>query len=196
MTDLDSRQTSSTRAFETDPALVESCLNGDPQAWDELVERYGRLVYSIPRRIGLSAADADDVFQDVFATLLRSLGSLRDRTRLSAWLITTTRRECWRRGRSSPRHAELDESLADGAPPAVDEITRWEREQGVREAVRRLDDRCSALLTALFLDATSPSYEAIAARLGMPVGSIGPTRARCFRKLEAHLRELGVDDAG
>jgi RNA polymerase sigma factor (sigma-70 family) len=185
----------SQRAYETDPALVESCLAGDPRAWDELVERYGRLVYSIPRRMGFSAADADDVFQEVFTTLLRSLGGLRDRTRLSAWLITTTRRECWRRGRTTARHAELDESLTDGAPPAIDEIARWEREQGVREAVRRLDTRCRELLTALFLEASSPSYEAIAARLGMPVGSIGPTRARCFKKLEAHLRELGVDVA-
>jgi RNA polymerase sigma factor (sigma-70 family) len=191
----DRGQAQSGRTFDADPALVESCLNGDPRAWDELVERYGRLVYSIPRRMGFSATDADDVFQEVFATLLRSLGSVRDRKRLSAWLITTTRRECWRRGRTMARHAELDESLADGTPPVIDEIARWEREQGVREAVRRLDARCRELLTALFLDASSPSYEAIAARLGMPVGSIGPTRARCFKKLEAQLRELGVDVA-
>lgn len=192
---IDRVQAQSHRAYETDPALVEACLNGDPRAWDELVERYGRLVYSIPRRMGFSAMDADDVFQDVFATLLRSLGSLRDRSRLSAWLITTTRRECWRRGRVASRHAELDESLADGAPPAVDEVARWEREQGVREAVRRLDDRCRELLTALFLETSSPSYEAIAARMGIPIGSIGPTRARCFKKLEARLLELGVDVA-
>ena len=65
----------------------------------------------------------------------------------------------------------------------------------MRQALRRLDDGCRELLTALFLDPAGPSYEAIAARLGMPVGSIGPTRARCFRKLEALLRETGIDAA-
>ena len=77
-----------------DAALVHACLAGDQRAWDELVERYGRLVYGIPRRMGFSAADADDVFQNVFAILLRYLSDLRDYTRLAAWLVTTTRREC------------------------------------------------------------------------------------------------------
>lgn len=181
------------RPYASDPALVEACLAGDPRAWEELVDRYGRLVYAIPRRMGLSSADADDVFQDVFATLLRSLGSLRDRARLAAWLITTTRRECWRRGKASGRLVELDETLHDGRPEAIDEVTRLEREQSVREAVGRLDGRCRDLLTALFFDASQPGYEVIARRLGIPVGSIGPTRARCFKKLEAHLMELGID---
>lgn len=176
-----------------DPALVQSCLAGDERAWEELVDRYGRLVYAIPRRMGLSETDAQDVFQNVFASLLRHLAHLRDQTRLSAWLITTARRESWRIGRAAGRHAELDETMADNAPAAFDDVVRWEREQSVRQAMRRLDDRCRELLGVLFLEPATPSYEAIAARLGMPVGSIGPTRARCFKKLDAILRELGVD---
>jgi RNA polymerase sigma factor (sigma-70 family) len=177
----------------SDSALVQACLTGDERAWEELVERYGRLVYSIPRRMGLPAADADDVFQNVFSALLRHLAGLRDQTRLAPWLITTTRRESWRHGRSSARFVALDDSIVDQAPEAIEDVTRWEREQGVRQAMRRLDARCRALLSALFLDNTASSYEAVAARLGMPIGSIGPTRARCFRKLDAILRELGFN---
>lgn len=185
------------RVHLSDPLLVRACLAGDEAAWEELIDRYGRLVYSIPRRLGLSESDADDVFQNVFVTLLRNLGSLRDQTRLSAWLITTTRREAWRLGRAGSRRAEdeLNESLPADDPAALDDVVRWEREQGVREALRRLDDRCRELLTALFLEPATPSYEVIASRLGIPVGSIGPTRARCFKKLDAILRELGIDGA-
>ena len=183
------------RVHLSDPLLVRACLAGDDGAWEELVDRYGRLVYTVPRRLGLSEVDAEDVFQNVFVTLLRSLGSLRDQTRLSAWLITTTRRESWKIGRAGARRGEdeLDDALPAADPAVLDEVLRWEREEGVRQAMRRLDDRCRALLTALFLEPETPNYEAISARLGLPVGSIGPTRARCFKKLDVILRELGID---
>lgn len=190
-----SERARSTHIAASDTELIQACLVGDQLAWEELVDRYGRLVYAIPRRMGLSATDADDVFQEVFAALVRSLGSVRDQARLSAWLITTTRRECWRRGRATARarESELTEAIEDGGSGPAEEVVRWEREQGVRQAMRRLDERCRELLTALFLDPATPSYDAIAARLGMRVGSIGPTRARCFKKLDAILRELGFE---
>ena len=175
-----------------DEALVQACVAGDHLAWEELVDRYGRLVYSIPRRTGLSAADADDVFQNVFTTLFRRLADLRDVTRLSSWLITTTYRECWRVGKLAKRYAGLDAVVDVSAPPDA-EVARWEREQQVREALHRVDERCRELLTALFLEPKTPNYQAISARFGMPVGSIGPTRARCFKKLERVLREMGID---
>ena len=182
------------RTHQSDAALIEACLDGDEGAWEEMVDRYGRLVYSIPRRTGLTAADADDVFQNVFTSLFRHLADLRDQTRLSSWLIRTTYRECWRVGKKlANRHDDLEGAIVDVGAPPFDEVMRWEREQQVRQALRRLDDRCRDLLTALFLEPDAPSYEAIGARLGMPVGSIGPTRARCFKKLEAILRELGID---
>lgn len=183
------------RAYASDPGLVRACLDGDDGAWEELVDRYGRLVYAIPRRMGLSEADADDIFQNVFARLLRHLPKLRDQTRLSAWLITTTRRESWRLGKAARRHDDLDESFADDAAEPDEGLAQAEREEAVRQAMRRLDDRCRRLLTALFLDPAPAAYDAVAARLGMPLGSIGPTRARCFRKLEGYLRELGIDGA-
>jgi RNA polymerase sigma factor (sigma-70 family) len=177
-------------------ALVQDCLAGDERAWGELVDRYGRLVYSIPRRMGLSAADADDVFQNVFLLLYRNLSTLRDRGRVSSWLITTTNRECWRLVRHSGRYVDLDDHHADPAPLPEAEVTRLEREQAVRQGLRQLDDRCRELLAALFFDPAGPGYDLIAARLRMAVGSVGPTRARCFRKLETILLELGFDQAG
>lgn len=179
----------------SDAELVQACRAGDAHAWEQLVERYGRLVAAIPRRMGMSSVDADDIFQDVFTLLLRHLESLRDEQRLAAWLITTTRRECWRRLRRNRDHVELPEGLPADDPSLLDEIARGEREQAVRQSMSRLDARCRDLLTALFLDGAQPDYRAIATRLGMAVGSIGPTRARCFRKLDGFLRELGIDSS-
>lgn len=179
-----------------DPALVAACLAGDQRAWEAVVDRYGRLVYSVPRRAGLSEADADDVFQVVFAAMVRALPGLRDQTRLSSWLITTARRESWRvSARVRAGGAELDEAVPDRAAAPIENVARLEREQAVREAMAGLDPKCRDLLTALFLDPEPAAYGVVAERLGMAIGSIGPTRARCFRKLEPLLREAGIDDA-
>ncbi|MHC4413814.1 MAG: RNA polymerase sigma factor [Planctomycetota bacterium] len=186
------RRTRRALATRSDATLVQSCLAGSEAAWDELVERYGRLVYSIARRYGFSEADADDLFQNVFAILHRKLDSVRDYDRLSAWLIRTTHRECFRIGRRSGRHAELDQSIVDPGAPAGEQAVAWERQHLVRQALARLGGQCEQLLTALFLASGQPSYQAIAERLGMKVGSIGPTRARCFEKLEKILKEMGL----
>lgn len=180
---------------QDDADLVRACLAGDDGAWEELIERYGRLVFASARRCGLDPQDAEDVFQNVFTILLRRLETLRDQSRLSSWLITTTYRESWRLGRNrrDATTAELDDQIHDTGEAPPEEVLRLEREQQVHEALRRIDTRCRALLTALFLESGEPSYETIGNRLGMPTGSIGPTRARCFRKLEKILIELGVD---
>jgi RNA polymerase sigma factor (sigma-70 family) len=175
----------------SDPKLIQSCRRGDQTAWNELVDRYGRLIYSIPRRYGMSDADADDVLQSVFLILIRRLETLRDETRLSSWLITTTHRECWRIGKQSGRGAELDERIADVGSPSEEQLMVWEEQHLVRLALQELGGRCEALLSALFHAGEGIGYETIARRLGIPVGSIGPTRARCFRKLEKILLSLG-----
>lgn len=176
-----------------DKQLVHACLDGEQWAWDELVHRYGRLVYGILRRGGLSEADADDGFQNVFLLACRNLAQLRDQDRLSAWLITTTKRELWRLYRQRRADQPLDDALVDGGAPPLEEALRLEREQAVREALRRIDGRCRQLLTSLFLGANESTYRQIAEKLDIPIGSIGPTRARCFEKLEAILVEMGFD---
>lgn len=177
----------------SDPILIQACIDGQHKAWEELVERYSRLIYSVPRRYGLSSTDAEDVMQAVFLLLYRHLPKLRDQTRLSAWLITTAHRESWRVGRARSTYTSLDEQFPDVSEPREDEAATWERQQLVREALTELGGRCEQLLRALFMESAEPSYEAIAQRLGMPLGSIGPTRARCFEKLEKILAARGLE---
>jgi RNA polymerase sigma factor (sigma-70 family) len=177
----------------SDAELVRCCLHGDDTAWRQLVDRYQRLVFSVALRAGLGQDDADDVFQIVFTTLYRRLDGLRDHGKLASWLITTTQREAWRVGRSQRGRSALDEQVIDERATAAELTEQADRDQRVREAMARLDKRCRALLTALFLDAEAANYAVIANRIGMPIGSIGPTRARCFKKLEALLIEAGID---
>ena len=174
----------------TDQALIQACIDGNASAWDEFVDRFGRLVYSIPRRHGLSAADSDDVFQTVFAIVLRRLETLRSADRVSAWLIRTTHRECWRVGRRRQSGGNLSETLADEALPTEEQVSAWERQHLVRQALAQIDDRCRRLLEALYFQQAAPDYAEIAKRLDMKIGSVGPTRARCLAKLQPILRRL------
>jgi RNA polymerase sigma factor (sigma-70 family) len=178
----------------TDAELVDRCLRGDDRAWSELVDRYGRLVYSIARRYGLDGSDAGDLFQEVFTILYRKLSTVRDASRLSSWIISTTMRECRRLGRRSRRCEPLQEAPDSGCT-AAEENVLWERRQLVRQALRQLGGPCERLLIALFSCPGPPHYPTIAQQLGIRTGSIGPTRARCFRKLEKILVELGLDEA-
>ncbi len=189
-----SRRSTNDFTAAEDDILIQGCLEGESAAWNGMVDRYRRLIYSIPVQLGLSEADADDVFQAVFLTLLRFLKSLRDRTRLSAWLITTTRRECYRlvkrRRRDGRFPIELFEHSAEGE--SIDEQNeRWERQQLVRQAMEKLNERDRRLVLMLFLESGTPNYEAISEELGMRMGSIGPTRARVLAKLQGILADLG-----
>ncbi len=177
----------------SDPELIQACLAGESAAWDTLVDTYSRLVYSIPRRYGMTEADADDVTQVVFTILFRKLDTLKDNTRLSAWLITTTHRECWRIGKKSESAAAVEEAIADLSEPAPDEASRWEQAHLVRQGLADLGGRCEELLRRMFFAASEPDYQQIGEELGMPVGSIGPTRARCFEKLRKILERLGLE---
>ena len=177
----------------TDHILVQNCLAGDQAAWKELVDRYGRLVYSIPRKYGLSAADADDVVQNVYSIAWQRLSSLRNEKTLAAWLITVTCRESWRLGKAREVTEELLDSFSDNGMPPHEQMLLWEKQHLVRQALEQLEEPCRSLLTALFLDPTEPSYQEVATQLGIPLGSIGPTRARCFKKLEAILVDMNVD---
>lgn len=171
--------------------LLQNCRAGNAHAWETLVERFSRLVYSIPRRFGLSSSDADDVHQAVFLSLFRHLDRLEDAASLPAWLITSAHRETWRVGKRAGKYPTLDVQMTDVSAPDPQLAAAWERQHLVRQALESLGGACEQLLRALFLDTGEESYEAIAERLGMAIGSIGPTRARCLRKLEAILRQSG-----
>jgi RNA polymerase sigma factor (sigma-70 family) len=176
--------------------LIEACLKGNSQAWEALLVRYQRLIYSIPLRYGLAMPDADDVFQNVSLLLLENLARLRDRQQLGAWLATTTRRECWRVLRQQhqvtlfSRARDLDEQIPDGQR-SDEEFLELERQSIIRSAVGLLGVSCRSLLMLLFYTEPRPSYAEIARSLALPEGSIGPTRARCLAKLMKILDKMG-----
>ena len=185
---------------DTDADLVAACLRGEQAAWDTLVDRYAALIYSIPLKYGLGQADAADVFQSVCVTLLEKLASLREPRVLPAWLITTTSRACWALLRQQAREqgwagAELPSGEAepsDPAPAPDEAVLALERQHLVRQAVAQLSPRCRDLVERLFTDTQGvSSYRDLAAGLGIPLNSLGPTRARCLDQL----RRL-LDDAG
>ena len=157
----------------------------------ELVDRYGRLVYAVARRSGLSEADADEVFQNVFTIVCRKLETVREHDRLVGWLARTAAREAGRVGQRTRRAAPIPDHL-EAPVESEEDLATIEQEHLVREALRKLGGRCERLLVALFLTLGEPDYDTIAAEMGMRVGSIGPTRARCFRKLETILEEMGI----
>jgi RNA polymerase sigma factor (sigma-70 family) len=180
----------------TDEALVLACRRGDARAWEVLVERYHRLIYSIPRRAGLSDDLCGDVLQQVFIALLTNIERIGQPDRLAAWLVTSARRETWRVSRwqrtLEPWSGDDDDGAAvlpDSAPLPDESFLELEAQQGVRQGVEALDARCRQLLTSLYYRPAPPSYEELAAALDIPVNSIGPTRARCLDKLRRRLQE-------
>jgi RNA polymerase sigma factor (sigma-70 family) len=171
--------------------LVTRATNGDQRAWDALVERYAPLVWSICRRYRLSAADADDAGQAVWLHLVDQLDNIRDPAALPGWLATTTRRECTRILRAAqktqPQGSMLDATTIPGQQTATieDELLRAERHAALREALTHLPPHCQQLIALLIEDPPVP-YTEISARLGIPVGSIGPCRGRCLDKLRRY----------
>lgn len=177
---------------ESDGDLLEGARKGDQNAWDALVARYGSRVWAVARAHRLSKADAEDVFQVTFLRLVTHIGTIRDPSRVGAWLATTARHECLRilrrAGRAIPSG---DEAILDSPdpllPPVESRLVDLERQVALREALGRLGEACQRLLRVLMAD-PEPSYEEVGRALGMPIGSIGPTRGRCLKHLR---RELG-----
>lgn len=172
--------------------LVARCIAGDASAWDALVQRYQRLVYAIVLRAQLDEHAAADVFQTVFTRLVQHLPRITDPARLQAWIVTTTKRETHlqiqRQGRlvsMTPTDADLPTwDFADDAPNAEEALEQLQVVDRLRAALDRLEPKHRELLLMLFRDEDERlPYDQIAARLGIPVGSIGPTRARCLEKL-------------
>jgi RNA polymerase sigma factor (sigma-70 family) len=168
--------------------LVTRAREGDQEAWYALVERYAPLVWSICRRHGLGHADAENVGQNVWLKLVRQLDSIREPTALPGWLATTARRECARVLHPVPGLHDagyLRDSATvpdDCAEPVDQELSVAERHAALCEAFLRLPPCCRRLISVLIEDPPL-SYAEISARLGISVGSIGPTRRRCLDKL-------------
>ena len=182
-------------------ALVERASAGDQRAWNEIVERYSPLVWSICLRYRLDRQDVDDVGQTVWLLLVERIGKLREPAALPGWLATTTQRECLRVLRAARRHdhAELlPEEQMPADPDATvieEEILAAERDASIRAAFAELPRSCRELL-ALLVGDPPRSYEEISATLGMRVGSIGPMRARCLDRLRRSPHITAIADDG
>ena len=182
-------------------ALVTRARTGDKQAWDELVDRYAPLIWSICRRYGLGRADAEDVGQSVWLLLVEQLDRIRDPAALPGWLATVTRHECLRivraaRGPLAAVYGLDAEILPDEqARTAEQGLLTAERHAALREAFLDLPP-CGQRLMALLVEDPPVSYAEISARLGIPIGSIGPTRSRWLDKLRRHPAIAALVDAG
>lgn len=171
--------------------LVACARGGDRRAWDALIERYAPLICSICRKYRLDRADADDVRQSVWLRLVDQLDKIREPAALPGWIATTTRRECWRLVRATHGpHAVVYALDGDNIPDkqaeaAEQELLAAERHAALREAVTHLPPEGRQLIAMLTADPPVPYLE-ISARLGIPVGSIGPTRSRCLARMRRH----------
>ena len=169
-------------------ALVTRARDGDQHAWDELVDRYAPLVWSICNRYQLNRHDIDDVGQTVWLLLVEQLGNLREPAALPGWLATTTQRECLRIVRAARKYDSFGspvESQMSSDQPAVmieQEVIAAELNAALRAAFAELPSRCRQLLSMLIGDPPR-SYAEISATLPIPIGSIGPQRARCLDRL-------------
>jgi RNA polymerase sigma factor (sigma-70 family) len=169
------------------PGLLQDALAGDAAAWKVLVEAYSGFIYRIARRSGLSAEDAEDVTQLVWIAFLEHGSTLREPGALRPWLATIARRTAVHR-RSQNREqlgstGSSDPELVEDETPSLEELLQREQEvDRVRLALRKLPVGCARLLHSLFRD-DSPDYAETSRRLRIPMGSIGPTRARCLARL-------------
>ena len=177
-------------------SLVKRASNGDQAAWDALVDRYTNLLWSVARGYRLERADAADVIQVAWLRLVEHLPRLRDPERVGAWLATTVRRECLqviatRKRRGGPVEDDILTGLPDDSAPVDAKLLAEERDRALWQAFAAMPERCQRLLRILMAD-PPPSYHDVAETLTMPVGSIGPTRARCLDRLRALLDDVNT----
>lgn len=186
-------QTDQNTILQTDYDLIRACHAGDARAWERLLDKYERLVFSVSLNYGLTTDDAADVTQITFTILLQNLDTLPAGIRLAPWLATVARRHTWRllsRNRRESVHPEDDLAGNETLGGSVDDRERWELGEWLNYGLSTLDERCRQLLLALYFDAEQPSYAEVANLLNMPVGSIGPTRARCLEQMRQSLRPV------
>jgi RNA polymerase sigma factor (sigma-70 family) len=183
--------------------LVRGAAGGDELAWRGLVARFSNLVWAVARAHRLANADAADVYQTTWLRLAEHIGRIEHPERVGAWLATAARRECLQSLRSAAKTAPTDDMdrldiTAAVGNPTEEAVLAAEtgREDAARAAAmwrafERLSGRCRELLRIL-MASPPPSYAEVAAALGLPLGSIGPTRARCLQRLREEM--AGIKD--
>jgi RNA polymerase sigma factor (sigma-70 family) len=171
-------------------ACLERARSGDTTALSEVVQELNPLLWHVARAEGLTAEESADVVQTTWLELLRRLHDIRSPMALTSWLVTATRREAWRARelsrRQAPDGAAQLEAVSDPGLGPVEQLLSGEQDKALWRHFQQLPERCRALLR-IVAQVARPDYSAVAEALGMPVGSIGPTRGRCLAKLRAML---------
>ena len=170
--------------------LVSEARAGNEDALGQIVTELSPLLWQVARSAGLDTGDAEDVLQTVWLRLVSHLDGIHDSAALTSWLVTTTKRESWRVRaairKQPPTDSDLLDELPDQRPGSEELVIVDDQRRALWQAIGQLSRRCQALLRIIAF-APRPDYAAVAAALGMPIGSIGPTRGRCLAKLRALL---------
>lgn len=174
----------------SDAELILACRRGDEAAWSELVERFQRLIITIPRRAGLSEEQSADIFQEVFLTLFEKLDEIEQPEKIRSWLVTTAKFKTWRTVRGDNQATSLDDEetnlsnkLQTSEILADEVLIKLEEQHLIRTALKQIEERCQKILAMLYLCEPSASYAQVAEAIGVGETSISPMRARCLAKL-------------
>lgn len=168
---------------------------GENKAWRELIHHFQALVYSLATRAGLSSTEAADCFQHTWIALYEHRHNIQDSRRLPGWIVTTVRREAFRRKKSGLRKVSIDDisepesALADPS----EEMELAEQQHYLQAGLSRLDERCRSLLNSLFYEEDEATYEGLAREHRLSINAIGPLRKRCLARLKTLLEEEGFE---
>ena len=184
-------------AEATHGELLVRAAGNDQSAWNELVDRFGQMVWSVARSFGLDDPTAKDVAQTVWLKLVENCDRIKEPERLPGWLVTTCKREAIRvsrlRNRAIPTEFEYD--VVDESPPLESLLIEDEERRTVVAAFQKLSEGCRQLLRLLTIEPPL-SYDEIAEATGRPIGSLGPTRARCIENLKSAMSGIRTSGGG
>jgi len=185
------------RKPSSDERLVALCLEGDQQAWADLVDKYKNLIYSIPIKLGMYD-DAADIFQSVCVDLLSDLPRLREPKALPKWLMQVCYHKCLEHRARAKKQVQLEDEDAENLPAdqsstslPEEMLSQLQREQMVRDVVCGLSQRCERMVRMLFFEVPPRPYQDVAKELGIAIGSIGFIRGRCLDRLKKQLEKMG-----
>jgi len=173
-------------------SLMDAARDGNDDALGQIVTELSPLLWQVARATGLSSGDAEDVLQTVWMRLISHLDDIRSSTALTAWLVITTKRESWRVRAAGRKQLPADQdwlaALPDQAPGSEEQAIADDQRRALWAAIGQLSPRCQELLRIVAF-VSRPDYATVAAELGIPRGSVGPTRGRCLAKLRASLTD-------
>jgi RNA polymerase sigma factor (sigma-70 family) len=192
---MDDGRPATVRASQPDRAervagLLREARQGSEQALGQIVTELSPVLWQVARAAGLSSSDAEDVLQTVWMRLVQHLDDIHTSAALTGWLVVTARREAWRVRGAERKQLPVDRESFDALPAqeagSEDQVITDDQRRTLWRAIGQLSWRCQELLRIVAF-VPRPDYAAVAAELGMPIGSIGPTRGRCLAKLRALL---------